>query len=57
MKNTKNVYKNRFTDARLNDILTVSCSNYKYDLSKILKKFFNIKHKTNLKLLFNYCLM
>jgi len=38
MKYAKNVYRNGLTDSRLNDLLRVACSNYKPDLSKIVKK-------------------
>jgi len=38
MKYAKNVYRNRLTDSHLDDLLRVACSNYKPDLSKIVKE-------------------
>ncbi|CAI6365478.1 unnamed protein product [Macrosiphum euphorbiae] len=38
MKYAKNVYRNRLTDSHLDDLLRVACSNYKPDMSKIVKK-------------------
>jgi len=38
MKYSKNVYRNRLTYSHLDDLLRVACSNYKLDLSKIVKE-------------------
>jgi len=38
MKYAKNVYRNWLTDSHLDDLLRVACSNYKPDISKIVKK-------------------
>jgi len=38
MKYAKNVYRNWLTDSHFDDLLRVACSNYKPDISKIVKK-------------------
>jgi hypothetical protein len=38
MKYAKNVYRNRLNDSHLDDLLKVACSNYKPDITKIVKK-------------------
>jgi hypothetical protein len=45
----KNVYRNRLTDSHLDDLLRVGYSNYKPDISKIVKKRSQYKKHTNLK--------
>ncbi|XP_071053567.1 EPM2A-interacting protein 1-like [Onthophagus taurus] len=38
MKYAKNIYRNRLTDSHLDDVLRIACTNYKPDLSQVVKK-------------------